>query len=65
MWVPPWLSGFVCAYQPAAPGSSPKHTIYAFIFVVEFVLLLSCEKQKKGMAHLKKIIQAFKSLVFG
>ena len=25
------LSGFVCAYNPAAPGSSPKHTIYAFI----------------------------------
>ena len=20
----------VCAYHPAAPGSSPKHTIYAF-----------------------------------
>ena len=22
---------FVCTYNPAAPGSSPKHTIYAFI----------------------------------
>ena len=25
------LSGFVCAFHPAAPGSTPKHTIYAFI----------------------------------
>ena len=24
------LSGFVCIFHPAAPGSSPKHTIYAF-----------------------------------
>ena len=24
-WVPPKLSGFICAYHPAAPGSSPKH----------------------------------------
>ena len=26
---PPQLHGFVCAYNPAAPGSNPKHTIYA------------------------------------
>ena len=39
------LSGFVCAYHPAAPGSSPKHTIYAFSFIV-FVLYLSFEKNK-------------------
>ena len=24
------LFGFVCAYHPAARGSNPKHTIYAF-----------------------------------
>ena len=30
--VPPYFSGFVCAYHPAAPGLSPKHTIYAVIF---------------------------------
>ena len=54
-----FLSGFVCAYHPAAPSSSPKHAIYAFSFIV-FVLYLSCEKnenkQKKrpGLAHLKK-----------
>ena len=24
------LRGFVCAYDPAAPGSNPKQTIYAF-----------------------------------
>ena len=27
---PPQLRVFVCAYHPAAPGSNPKHTIYAF-----------------------------------
>ena len=27
---PPWLCGLVCAYHPAAPGSNPKHAIYAF-----------------------------------
>ena len=31
--VPPWLSGFICAFHPATPGSSTKHTIYAFINV--------------------------------
>ena len=33
--VPPQLSGFICTYHPAAPGSSHKHTIYAIcaIFV--------------------------------
>ena len=30
-WVPPQLSGFVCTFYPAAPGSSPKDPIYAFI----------------------------------
>ena len=25
------LSGFVCTFHPAAPGLTPKHTIYAFI----------------------------------
>ena len=39
------ISGFVCAYHPAAPGLSPKHAIYAFSFIV-FVLYLSCEKNK-------------------
>ena len=27
--VPPRLIGFICAFHPAAPGSSPKHTTYA------------------------------------
>ena len=47
----PVLSGIVCAYHLAALGSSPKHAIYAFSFIV-FVLYLSCEKnenkQKSG-----------------
>ena len=29
--VPPWLSGFGCAFYPGALGSSLKHTIYQFI----------------------------------
>ena len=30
---PQYLRGFVCAHHPAAPapGSNPKHTIYAFL----------------------------------
>ena len=24
------LSEYICTYHPAAPGSSPKHTFYAF-----------------------------------
>ena len=44
-WVTPQLSGFVCTYHPAAPGLSPKHTIYAFSFIV-FVLYLSFEKNE-------------------
>ena len=49
-----------CAYHPGAPGSSPKHTIYAFSFIV-FVLYLSCEKNENkqkeagfGLFFLKK-----------
>ena len=33
--VPPQLSGFVCAFHHAAPGSTPKHSIYAFIIYSE------------------------------
>ena len=48
--VPPQLSGFVCAYHPAAPGLSPKHTIYTFsIYKVQIVYLsfeLECERNK-------------------
>ena len=33
------------AYHPAAPGSSPKQTIYAFSFIV-FVLYLLFEKNE-------------------
>ena len=36
--VPPELSGFICAYLPATPGSSSKHSIYDLSFIVKFVL---------------------------
>ena len=32
--VPTYLNGFVCPFHPTAPGSSPKHTIYAFIYLL-------------------------------
>ena len=41
--VPPWHSGFVCACHPAAPGPSPKHTIYAF---TNLYWLVSCREDK-------------------
>ena len=31
------LSGFACAFHPAAPGSSPKDTIYAWINLLSTV----------------------------
>ena len=34
------LSGIVCAYHHAAAGSIPMRTIYAFSFLVKFVLYL-------------------------
>ena len=46
MGVPSWLSGFVCAYYPATPGSSPKYAIYAFIISCKFLLYFSCEKNE-------------------
>ena len=42
--VPPKLSGFVCAFHPATPGSNPKHTIYAFF---NLNLNLSCDMLKR------------------
>ena len=34
-----------CAFHPVTPGSSPKHAIYAFSFIL-FVLYLSFERTK-------------------
>ena len=41
------LSGFVCAYNPAAPGSSPKHTIYAFIIYSICAIFVMWKERKK------------------
>ena len=38
------LSGSICTYHRAAPGSSPNHTINSFIIYSQFVLDFSCEK---------------------
>ena len=53
------------AYHPAAPGSSPKHTIYAFIisFQNNFVLYLSCETNKNKQKRPKNTAMAKKSTV--
>ena len=39
-------SGFVCAFHPAAPGLSPKHTIYAFIIYSIFAIFFVWEERK-------------------
>ena len=46
--VPPQLSGFVCAFHPPAPGSTPKHAIYAFIIYsqISAIFVLHCEKNE-------------------
>ena len=46
--VPSWLSGFVCAFQPAAPGSSPKHTNLCFH---QFIFELCQEKKTEIKKH--------------
>ena len=58
--VPPQLSGFICTFHPAAWGFSPKHTIYASIILINFMLFLSlhCEetkinKKRPGLGQLK------------
>ena len=46
------ISGFICAFDPAAPGSSPKHTFYAFIIYSQicaiFVMWKEQNKQKEA-----------------
>ena len=50
----------VSAYHPAAPGLSPKHTIYAFIVDGQISTIFVLWKERKinkkgpGLAHLKK-----------
>ena len=54
------LSGFACAYHPATPGSSPKHTINVFsIYIVRIVYLsfeLECEKNENNQKEAEKTI---------
>ena len=56
------LNGFACAFDLATSGSSPKHTIYAFINLYWFV---SCgkdeNKQKEArLVHFLKLFFFFK-----
>ena len=45
--MPALLSGFVCAYHPATPGSSPKHTIYAFYSQILYLIVIVLRKRRK------------------
>ena len=54
----PQLSGFVCAYHPAAPGSSPKRTIYALSLSSQVGAIPIClekrikiNKKMPGLTH--------------
>ena len=41
--------GIICAYHPAAAGSNPKHTIYAFsICTIEIVMRKGRKWTKRG-----------------
>ena len=43
------LCGFVYTYHPAAAGSNPKHTIYAFsIYIIDIVMTKGRNKQKEA-----------------
>ena len=50
--VPPYLSGIVCAFHPAAPGSRPKHTIYAFINLNFWIASCGKDENKKKEARI-------------
>ena len=48
------LRGFICAYHPAAPGSNPKHTIYAFFNLYYWNCIkkiTKVNKKRPGLAH--------------
>ena len=49
------LSGFICAFHPAAPGLSPKHTISVFINLLNFNVVKTKINKKEAVAHLKYI----------
>ena len=44
---PQQLSGLICAFHPAAPGSSPKHTIYAFYSQILYYIVIVFRKGQK------------------
>ena len=46
-WVLRQLSGFVCAYNPAAPGLSPKNTTYTFIIYIQICAIFVLWKRAK------------------
>ena len=57
--VPPWLSEFVCAFHPATPGSSPKHTIYTLKHLKLNLCIVKgtkINKKRPGLAHLKNTL---------
>ena len=45
--VPPYLSGFVCAFHPAAPGSSPKHSIFTLISLLNCIIWKRKNREKE------------------
>ena len=51
----PLLGGFVCAFHPATLGSSPKHTIYAFIIINQNLELNENKQIEDEFCHLKSI----------
>ena len=58
--VPQQLCGFICAFHPAAPGSNPKHTNYAFINL-NWDMMKRRKQTEKGrdFPDLKKVCALF------
>ena len=51
------LRGYVCVYHPAAAGSNPKHTIYAFFNLYYWNCIeeiMKINKKRQGLAQIKK-----------
>ena len=53
-WGPRQLSGFVCAFHSAVPGSNPKHAIYAFS-IYSSLLYYICPCNEKRTKINKKV----------
>ena len=57
--MPTWLSGFVCAFHHATPGSSPKHTFMLFSIYICIVSRTNINENEGKFGHFNKKTYSF------